>query len=485
MIIFRKILFYLFFGLYLVLCPFIILYALGYIFTPKVEEGFAKTGLVHIETLPANASILIANKRCAEKTPATIRNLLPGQYDIKTLARGYRSWARKVKVEPGKAVNFEKILLVPQSVKTRTLGMRSFQDLWPVPATRFLLLRGTEYVGDLKVFDWRNEVLRSVLPESSSFAAAKLVRAFFAKESSFVVLQVKTSGEMKFLGCQLDREKTEAKDLSGLFVGKEPQELVWEGSHPDYLFALYGQDLSRLDLGKMTELPGFLEKVRGFGLFKNKVYALREDSVVRAGFNARQGDAVVVEEGVFLKNLFSGEEKYKVDFISNDTICFRGERGELFSNALPYRFVEGGVRGYQPDASGRKVALWQGGRVGVLDFEKPERKKEFFERGPEIEWLFEKGRNIRQAYFVYETAYILFCDENNVFLARTGEREGPLERLVTVLGGSDFFYAEKTGKLYYLEPSHGRLVAADILPEGLTFSGAITELEKETQRVTK
>ncbi len=485
MIIFRKILFYLFFALYLVLCPIIILYAFGYIFTPKVEEGFAKTGLIHIETLPGNASISIANRRYSERTPATVRNLLPGQYAMKILLRGFRPWVRTVAVEPGKAVNFEKVLLVPLSVKTRTLISEPFADLWPVPATRYLLLKKTERAGDLKVFDWKNEVSRPVLPEGSSFLEAELVRVFRGKESPFIILQVKTSAGMKFLGCQLDKEKSEVKDLSPLFEKGEPDEISWEGGHPDCLFALRGEDLSRLDLEKMTVFPDFLSKIRGFGIFKGKVYALRGSSIVRLGVNAKKGEETLVEKGIFLDNLFRGDEKYKIDFLSNDTICFRGERGELFSNALPYRFVDEGVRGYQTHAGGRKVALWQGTRVGVLDFEKTERKKEFFERGPEIEWLFEKGKSIRQAYFVLDAAYVLFCDEDKIFLARIGERQGPLEKLVAVRAGSGFFYAEKTGKLYYLEPSRGEFVAADILPEGITLSDVINELEKETQGTLK
>ena len=483
--ILRRILFYLFLALYLVLCPLIILYALGYIFTPKVEEGFAKTGLIHIETLPGNASISIGSKRYGETTSATIRNLLPGTYDLNVVLHGYRSWDRKVKVEAGKAVNFEKVLLVPQSIKIRTLVAKSFKDLWPVPGTRFLLLKSTERAGDLLVFDWKNEVSRPVLPETSPFAESKLSRVFRAKESPFVILQVKTPEGMKFLGCQLDKEKSEVKDLSSLFTQGEPDEVLWEGGRPDYLFVLQGQNLSRSDLETMTVTPDFLSKVRGFGLFKNKIYALRGSSIVRLGFNAKPSEEALVEKGVFLENLFRGEEKYKIDFISNDAICFLGERGELFSNALPYRFVEEGVRGYQADLDGRKVALWQEGRVGVLDFEKPERKKEFFERGPEIEWIFEKGGGIRQAYFVYEGSHVLFCDGSEIFLARLGERESFPEKLVRVREGSGFFYAEKTGKLYYLEPSRGELVAADILPEGFTLSGVINELEKETQGARK
>ncbi|MFA5168717.1 MAG: PEGA domain-containing protein [Candidatus Omnitrophota bacterium] len=483
--ILRKIFFCFFLVLYLVLCPLIILYAFGYIFTPKVEEGFAKTGLIHIETLPGNASISIANKHYTEKTSATIRNLLPGQYDVKISLAGYRQWARKVKVEPGKAINLEKILLVPKKLKIRTLIAQFFEDLWPLPGTRYLLLKGSGRAGDLKVFDWKNETVRSVLPAESSFAAAKLVKVFRTKGSPFVVLQVETSGGMKFLGCQLDKEKSEVKDLSVLFTEGEPHEILWEGSHPDYLFALYGQNLSRLNLEEMTVLPDFLANIRGFGLFKNKVYALRGFSIVRLGFNSKRGDETLVEKGIFLKNLFGGEEKYKIDFISNDTICFRGEHGELFSNALPYRFVDEGVRGYQPDTGDQKIVLWQGERVGVLDFEKPEHKKEFFERGPEIKWIFEKGKNVRQAYFVYDAAYVLFCDDDQIFLARVGERDSPPEKLVAVLARSGFFYAGKTGKLYYLGSSRGELVSADILPEGITFSGVINELEKETQGAIK
>lgn len=485
MTIFRRVLFYLFFASYLVLCPIIILYALGYIFTPKVEEGFAKTGLIHIETLPADASILISKKRYAEKTPATIRNLLPGQYDVKVLLHGHRVWKQMVKVEPGKAVNLEKVLLVPKNVKTRVLIGESFEDLWPVPGTRYLLLKGTERAGDLKVFDWKGDASRSVLLKDSPFVDARLVRIFTVRESAFIILQVKASGGMKFLGCHLDKERSEVKDFSRFFTKGEPQEIAWEGSHPDYLFALQGQDLSRVDLQKMVLLPDLLGGIRGFGLFRNKVYALRSSSIICSSFSAKKGEEALVEKGIFLDNLFNGKEKFKIDFVSEDTICFQGERGELFSNVLPYRFVDEGVRGYQTDPDGRKVVLWQGKRVGVLDFEKPERKKEFFERGPEIEWVVEDGQDIRQAYFVYDTAYVLFCDGDKIFLARTGERGLLPEKLVTVWKGSGVFYAEKTGKLYFLEPARGEFVAADILPEGISLSGMISELEMETQGTTK
>jgi len=483
--LFRKIIFYLFFAVYLILCPLVIFYAFGYILTPKVEEGFARTGLIHFETLPSDASILIADKRFTEKTPTTIRNLLAGRYDVKISLPGRRPWTRKIEVEPGKAANFSNILLIPQKFRPQALINKSFEGLWPVPETRFLLLKSSEHAGDLRVFDWKNEVSRLVLPKPSPFATAKLVKVFTAKESPFILLQVKDPEGMKFLGCHLDKDKPEMRDLSSLFTSGEPAEVLWEGGQPGYLFALYGQSLSRLDLEKMTVLSGFLQKIRGFGIFKGKVYALSGSSIVRLNFNAQQGDETLVEKGVFLENLFRNDEKFKIDFISNNTICLSGEKGEFFSNVLPYRFINEGMKGYQADPDGQKVVLWQEQRIGVLDFEKPERKKEFFERGPEIEWVFEKGDDIRSAYFVCDSSYVLFCDGNEVFLVRIKERGGAAEKLFKAREDSVIFYSEKTGKLYYLEPSRGYLMAAAILPEGITFSRVISELEKETRGAVK
>lgn len=483
--LFRRVVFYFLFLLYLVLCPLIIFYALGYIFTPKLEEGFAKTGLVRIETLPSGASVLIANKRFSEKTPTTIRNLLAGDYDIRISLAGYRPWARRVKVEPGKAANFTRVLLVPQKLDPRLLDAGFFTALWPVPGTHFLFLKSSELVGDLRVFDWKDEAVRWVLPKPSPFINAKLVKVFTANESPFIVLQIEHAGGIKFLGCSLDKDKPEAEDLSGLFKEGPPDEILWEGARPDYLFARYGQSVSRLDLEKRQVLPDFLQKVMGIGIFKGKIYALSGSSFFRVNLGARPGDETLVENGSFLENLFRKDGKFKIDFISHNTICISSEKGEFFSNALPYRFAEEGVRGYQTASEGRKVVLWQAGRVGILDFEKPERKKEFFERGPEIEWVFDKGADVRDAYFVYEAAYVLFGDGQEVFLAPVKEERGPVEKLVKTREGTAVFYSERTGELYYLEPSRGHFMALRLLPGGISLSRVISELEKETQEMMK
>ena len=282
MVTLRKILFYFFVVLYLVLCPLIILYALGYIFTPKVEEGFAKTGLMHFETLPTGASISVANKQYAEKTPTTVRNLLAGAYNVTLSRAGYRPWTRQIRIAPGKAVAFDKILLMPQELKVKTLVSQPFDDLLSVPATRFLLLFKSKRAGDVSVFDWKDETARPLLSANAPFRDAAVIRYFMIKKSSFVLFLVKMGEQTRFLGCQLDKEKPEVKDLSGLFRRGTPSEVRWEGDNPDDLFALYSGNLDRADLKKMKVRKNLLEGIQGFDLFRGKIFALRDCTLTRS-----------------------------------------------------------------------------------------------------------------------------------------------------------------------------------------------------------
>lgn len=485
MVIFRRILFYFFVILYLAVCPLIILYAFGYIFTPKAEEGFAKTGLMHFETLPAGASITVASKPYAEKTPATVRSLLAGAYDVSISREGYRPWTRKIDITPGMAVAFDKILLLPQEMTVKTLVSQPFEDLLPVPATHFLLLFKTKKAGDISIFDWKDETSRPLFSGKSSLREAVVTQTFVMRKSHHVLLLVRAGDRTRFLWCRLDKEKPEVEDISELFARGEPSDVRWEGNDPQSLFVLYGGKLDRLELKKRKVYKSLLENIRGFDLFRGKIYALCGCTLVQMDSGGERGDVSFAEKGTFMEDLFRGTGTFRIDFISGRTLCFWGAKGEFIANDLPYHFVAGGLKGYEPDDGGRKITLWQKARLGVLDFTKAARKKELFERGPEIDWIFEGGEDITQAYFVYETSHVLFRHKNGVFLVPAGESGAAAEPLVKVREKSSVFYSDKTGRLYYLEPERGHLAAADILPEWPGLSAVFSELETQGREAAK
>ena len=109
----RKLLFYIFLVLYLILCPLLILYSLGYIFNPQNKE-IVQTGVIYLSSLPSDADIFLEKSHYIHATPSMIEELLPGDYTITLKSEGYKDWVENVTVEAGKAISFNNILLIPE-----------------------------------------------------------------------------------------------------------------------------------------------------------------------------------------------------------------------------------------------------------------------------------------------------------------------------------------------------------------------------------
>jgi hypothetical protein len=111
----------------MVITPAVFLYAAGY----KLGGGFNlhKTGMLIISSKPENSfvtfenrtrsplfdSFLKNNKKTA-LTPAKIKGLLPGEYEIKISKDNYWDWQRIIHIEPGRTAYLENVRLLRKSL---------------------------------------------------------------------------------------------------------------------------------------------------------------------------------------------------------------------------------------------------------------------------------------------------------------------------------------------------------------------------------
>jgi len=118
----RRILSVIFLLIFLTITPAIMLYAAGYRLS---RNGFSiqRTGMFIIDSKPPGAQIIIDgqpqenwysavfHKNNFLATPAKIKNLLPGEYDLKLELNGYWGWQKKLTINPGTATFAENIYL--------------------------------------------------------------------------------------------------------------------------------------------------------------------------------------------------------------------------------------------------------------------------------------------------------------------------------------------------------------------------------------
>lgn len=463
----RKIFFYLFVAIYLFSCPLLILYSLGYTLKPGAEQEIIKSGLIYLSTAPPGAAVYLGNRRYTKKTPAILPDLLPGDYQVGLALKNHRPWMHILPVEAGKATVLERVLLLPEKWKQKVLSSEAFEDLAPVPGSRFFLLAKGLKAKDLFIYNWKEETTKPLFPEDSPLLDARILDRFQVEESSAFLLRVGNAGEDRFLWVISRKDEIHIKDISDFFSGK-PDRVEWDPQVKKYLFAFQNDYLNRINLALQTTEPKFLDRIRGFGLFEKKLYVLKSDNTFeRMGLDGKW-EKPLLHDPVLGSSLFGEKGNYQIKVFSDDIILFLGEEGELLGNRLPYRFVDEGVLGLAFYPKLKRVLIWTEDALGVLDFSKQRvelGEKEIFESGPKLTWVFKKGEQIEQAFWVYEGSHILFRDKDKIFLLELETYGKPhLNFLTAVKHKSAIFYSEDLGKLYYLDSTTGNLTSMEILP---------------------
>ena len=106
------------FAVFIILIPVIILYSMGYRLTSDFR--IVETGGIYFYHIQTNASVLL-NDRLAKTAGLLDRSLLvqdikPGQYNIKVIKDGFRSWEKRIRVQE-KEVEVCYPLLVPEKLE--------------------------------------------------------------------------------------------------------------------------------------------------------------------------------------------------------------------------------------------------------------------------------------------------------------------------------------------------------------------------------
>jgi len=453
MAVLRKIFFYIFATLYVVFCPLIILYAMGYIYRPGMEKGVVKTGLIAINTTPPGAEIYMNKSRYSQLSPAIINELLPDEYSIGLELEGYNQWNAKVPVEAEKATVLDKIILVPLKWTAEVFLPGRIKGIIPFPGSDFFLVQKGPYFRDFFLVGCEDGKYWPLIEKDSPFKEFKTSSYFFMEQSSSGILKGSTTDGEKVLQVEFSGEENEIRDITGLFPEKA-RRVKWEAQSENKLFIFQKGAITRVELDTGAVYPEYIREVKGYGLAGGKLYVINSENLFLETDYENNGEKFLLEDKKLGEELFGKTEYFDIEAVTGDTFLFLGENGELLSNRLPYRFADEGVMGIKRAEDSSRVLIWKKDKIGILDFGEEKTKNTAFEKGPSLKWIHVKGNNIRQAFWVYKESHILFADQNKVFLVEIEEFDGfKAKQMFSIKKGTSLYFSENTGKVFYIGSS--------------------------------
>jgi hypothetical protein len=459
----RKILFYLFTAVYAVLCPFLLMYARGYIMKPGEDEQLVRTGGLYVSTAPPGGEIYVGGKFSGKKTPDFIQGIIPGEYEVKLLLDGYREWEVEIEVAAGKTTVIDTVLFDPKKRDVERILPGQFKKMLGIRGTDKIFLFKGEQLSEIELFDHSNGENADTVFSSDVNGKKRTGKIFTVNESPYVLVFSGPEKEGEYFWVDITGQEARTTDVTRFFE-KFPDKIKWEAGGGNNIFIMENGRISMIDVKVGAVYPAILEDARGYGIYEGRIYVLSENNEFfvtdRTGKNRRD----IMTDPEVVMHAFPEEGYVDIEMLDKDIFAFRGMSGELFFNKLPYRFVDKGVSGLEFDVETSRLLFWIKDRIGIIDFSHEDTGQVEFEKGPSITWVY-KGRDIKDAFWVYQASHVIFSDGGDLKLLEI--IEGGKFLVSNVADGSyieDFVYFEKDGTVYFLDKQDGGFYSTVIVP---------------------
>ncbi len=454
----RKIFFYLFVLLYLIVTPCVILYGLGFIFNPREDMPLVQTGLISLATAPRKARIYVNGRRLSERTPALVGDLVPGTYQVRIAKARFQGWEKQIDIQAEKAVALEPVLLLAERPKVENVSTHACRNLAPEVVDGKLLVWEGETLDTLRRFDLFFKRESEPARDLAGAQTIRIRRALTRRDSRVVLFEIENKGKRGYAAVDMDKDREAVTELKGM--QGECDHVSWEERSPDFFYCLKDGNLSLYQLSLRKNFPAIARDVLGFGIRHSRLILIKRDFSLVSVTDRGENPEPLVEDPDFSRRLFAkfpqqtyGIEVLKRDLLGRDLLVFHGGYGTLISNRLPYELVSRGVLGtrFSEAFGSEKILFWTEDRVGTIDFNAD--SDSVFEKGPVQTDLLEKPGKIEQAFWAYDDTHVVFGDGKRIRLL---EAKGPkpylLREVIQSAEDTAFVYQERGHNLYYLDP---------------------------------
>jgi len=471
--IFRRILFWLLFLLFLITAIITILFSQGYRFDQK-KMIFVHSGAITVKSLPASVNISLNGKPQSGKSldiinnSITIGGLRPGNYRIQASLPGYSRWEKNVEVHSGVSTEFWNVILVPQNIKINELQSQKVGRFFPSPFGKKIAYSEELEKGiSLWVIDFKKNENQLVFSENNAtFSKDKLENLEWNSKEELILAPVIRNNQNDYLIASSEGN-TDPLFLSEMTKFKDIQNARWSPKDKNVVYFLAKGD------DKINNLYSFnlesqalnlvIPEISIYDISQNSIYFLKKNNILFK--SDLDGNRIEQVSNRPFTDSEPGEKSRMIVYDENRQV-FISEDGRLFvhnngKNDLLQKIGDG-IMGAQFSDDGKKLLFWSNYEIKVM-FLRPWEVQPYRDEN-EIQTVVRLSTPIDNVFWFRDYEHVFFSAKNKIKLIELDPRdrricldifENNLDEFSATydIGNGYYFFTKDTGneerKIFY------------------------------------
>lgn len=408
---------------FLVLAPFVVFYVKGVTYDTG-DNKYLSTGILSIQTDPKNVQIFL-NEELADTTPADIRFLKPGGYNIKLLKKGYRPWTKRIEILGNKvswaSPSIEKIVLFFETPKRENIaeGILDFEKLpsgWLYLTSKNLILSNNENASDAKSFSLPKPVTKITGSSNNQFfllSSGKTTLLFNLNTKSF-------------------------KDVSSILKDSVSYDFDLENN----LWVLKSNQLIKVDINSVTQTV-VAKSVSAFYLQDNTPYYVQKNSAGEAEIFLLALTNGKLESQKVVGPVPFGEKTELV--VTNQKEIFILAGTDLYRINELNQKLQSGVIWWQYNSGSESLVFATGSELGFYNFFKND-----------IQLISRSGNGFSNPQLYFSLGFVFYAQNNQLIAAELDTSDHQNTYILAELNEDAKFSIDNEAKQIYVQ-NNGKL----------------------------
>lgn len=285
----RKLLFFVFFLIFVTFAPILTLYVQGYRFDFE-NRKLTQTGGLFIKTIqPKQVDIYLDGKFFQTTdfffSSALIENLLPKKYNVKVQKNDYQAWEKSLEIKEKQVVEARNIVLIPEDPGFELLAT-DVNNIWfSKDKKRAVLKEENSSTWSLKLYNFEKDVKIHLLKETDIYETNARLEQLEFKDNNTLLLEIARNEQIIYFELQIDKTPSVLKQT------KPPQPIIedvlvyQENNNQIYYIDdsghLYKTNKSLSSQEQLTEKPFEVRKETLYKLYIfNEFIFLQQDQAI-------------------------------------------------------------------------------------------------------------------------------------------------------------------------------------------------------------